>query len=190
MLRRIPFIIGFLLFTLISLRTPRAEAFVELNLFYDSDALSTPSSSSDAKTYYEACLGFGIDSKGRYLVGWNYSSFSKTDSGTTSATYTSTQMGPRFIFMFGKDKQWSLGAGYYLVTTGDYNASNTDKQLTGTAFKVDAGYNFPMTDEVMVGLRLNYSAATYTSQLVSGSYSGISDTVNLIYPSVYAIAWF
>jgi hypothetical protein len=190
MLRRFKISATLLLFAVISLLTPRAEAFIEINLFYDSDALSTPSSASDTKTYYEACLGFGIDSKGRYLVGWDYSSFSKTDSGTTSSTYTSTQMGPRFIFMFGKDKQWSLGVGYYLVTTGDYNASNTDKQLTGTAFKVDAGYNFPMTDDFMLGIRLNYSAATYTSQLVGGSYSGISDTVNLIYPSVYAIAWF
>ena len=165
-------------------------AFVELNTFYSSDALATPSSTSDSKIYYEGCLGFGIDKGGRYLVGWNYSAFSKTDSGTASTTYTSTQMGPRFIFMLGKEKQWSIGAGYYLVTTGDYNASGTDKQLTGTAFKVDAGYNFPITEGLMLGLRLNYSSATYTSQLVGGSYSAISDTATLIYPSFYLIAWF
>ncbi len=170
----------------------QAQAYVELNGFYTSDALTvTGGSAASGRTYFEGAIGFEIDKKGRYLVGWGYASFSTTDtSGGTTTTYSSSQMGPRFLWIIDKKKNWSLGLAYYLVTTGSYAPSGgTSEQWKGTALKADFGYNFPVTEKFHLGLRMNYSSATYTEKFVGEAYTKVSNTKSAIYPSVYSI-WY
>jgi hypothetical protein len=173
---------------------PKAHGFLEFNTFYSNESLGlVGSTDTNNRLFWEVCLGFGIDKKSDYNVGWDYSSYSTSDSvDSVTTTYASTQMGPRFIVYFDKEHQWSLGLGYYLVTTGAYTSGSAPSETwKGTALKFDIGYNFPVTTSFFLGVRMNYSSASYASTLVGAStYSTDAHTKSIIYPSVYGIWMF
>lgn len=181
-----------LTFAIALLLPGKAMAFFELNAYYTSESLATTSTTTNNRMIIEGSIGFKVDKKGSYLVGWNYGMFSTTDTSTDTTTYTSTQMGPRFIYIIDKDQNWSIGAGYYLVTTGAYKAgSGTEEKWKGTALKLDFGYNHQVSDSFFAGLRLNYSSATYTEQLIGETtYATVSYSKTMMYPSIYTIYMF
>ena len=170
------------------LTAQRASAFVELNLFYFNDALTMSTSASNNRMAIDGAVGFAIDSKKRYNVGWNYTTQSATDvSGSSTKTYSSTQMGPRFVWMIDRNNSWSLGLGLYLISKAKFDdgAGNTP-EWRGTAYKFDVGYNFPINESVYFGLRMNYSSASFSEQIVnSATYSNVSYSRSAIYPSIY-----
>ena len=171
----------------------RAQAYIELNGFYTGESLSTTSSSSDSRVFFEGALGFTIDKAGHYLAGWGYASFTNNDTfAGSSTTYTSTQMGPRFMYVFDKDKKWSFAAAYYLVTSANFSPSGggAEEKWKGTAFKLDFGYNFPLSESFFIGLRMNYDSASYTEKFIGSAYTAVSYTKTSIYPSIYSIFYF
>ena len=179
-----------LLIVLLCLMTaPKASAFAELNLFYFNDALSSTSTASNNRTYIDVAAGFAIDSKKRYNIGWNYTIHTATDAnGAAKTTYSSTQMGPRFVWILDRNNSWSLGVGLYLISKAKFDdgAGNTP-EWRGMAYKFDIGYNFPVSESFFFGTRLNYSSATFNEQIVnSASYSNVSYSRSGIYPSLSA----
>jgi hypothetical protein len=93
-------------------------------------------------------------------------------------------MGPGAIFYFGKH-DWRLGFAYNLVTSASYAVSgSTTKTWSGTGMSADFGYQFQISDGFGLGLRLNYSSSSFSSQLVNTTYTTISYSKTLIYPSV------
>jgi hypothetical protein len=182
----------FLLFVFTLFVVSRAEAYAELNAFYKTEALSAATSSASSRMFVEVSLGFGIDHESRYLVGWNYGMFTTSDTTTTTTSYSSTQMGPRFVWFMNKAKTWSLGIGYNLVTTATFTpAGGTAEVWKGTALKFDVGYNFPLSENWFVGVRMNYSSASYSERLVgSTTYSTVGYTSVLTYPSIYTVYLF
>lgn len=178
------------LFLATSMLCSRAHAFVELNTFYFSQAESTATTSNSSRTFIEGTLGYRIDKAGQFLVGWGVASHSQSDSGTASTSYSSFQMGPRFLWMIDRAKNWSFGFAYYIVTKATYDsgAGSGGETWKGTAMHFDAGYNLPVSDQFFVAIRLNYSMASYTEKLVgSTTYSTIGYTKNYIYPSLAAV---
>lgn len=170
----------------------RAEAFVELNTFYTTESFSTGSASTENRMFIDATLGFAIDNQSQYLVGWEYTMHTVNNQSSTATTaYSSSQMGPRFLWILNRAKTWSLGVAYLLVTKGTYTTTGTSEAWTGTAIKADGGYNFVLSEKSMIGLRLNYSSASYTSKLVgSTTYSTVSNAAVYMYPSIYFIYLF
>lgn len=175
-----------------SLLPARAVAFIELNAFYFSESETTATTSTASRMFIDAAIGFRIDKKGQYLVGWGYSTHSQTDAGTATTTYTSTQMGPRFLWFIDKDKIWSLGLAYYLVTQASYSDGTGNAETwKGSALHVDAGYNLPFSENLSMGLRLNYSSASYAEKLIgSDDYSTIAYVKTFIYPSICVVYTF
>jgi hypothetical protein len=168
-----------------------AMAYVELNGFYFSDAMTAATNTTASRMFIEGALGFEIDKKGEYLAGWAYSMFTASDGATATTSYSSTQMGPRFLYMLDKNKNWSIGLGYYLVTTAKFNNGTTDETWKGTALKADIGYSYSVSEKFKLGMRLNYGLATYTEKFVGGvTYSSISYTRSFMYPSLYSIYLF
>jgi hypothetical protein len=164
----------------------QAHAYIELNSFYSSEGLTTDSTTAATRMIIEGSIGFGIDKNRRYNVGWAYAMHSSTDSGSAEVTYSSAQMGPRFIYMIDRDKRWSLGLGYYLVSSATFKGSGSEEKWKGTVIKADLGYNFPLSDDFFLGLRVNYSGATYTERLVGDTdYTKVSYTRTAMYPSIY-----
>ena len=170
----------------------RAQIYAELNVFYLSDTLNTGSAVVSTRMFIDTSLGFQVDKGGRFLAGWGYSMHSTSHATTTTTTYSSTQMGPRFVYHIDRNKNWSVGAGYYLVTSATYNSGSGDgEKWKGTAIKADFGHNFNLTNEFLLGLRLNYSSASYVEKLVgTETYSTVSYTKVMMYPSVYMIYLF
>jgi hypothetical protein len=181
-----------ILFCLTLFSTERAAAYAELNFFYMTDALNNGTADTSSKMFAEGSLGFGIDRENRYLVGWSYGLYSTSNSAATTTTYSSTQMGPRFLWFMTKAKTWSLGLTYNIVSTATYdNGSGSAEKWKGTSIKFDVGYNFPMSESWFVGVRLNYSSASYTERLVgTTTYSTVGYTSALTYPSIYSVYLF
>ncbi len=166
--------------------TAQAQAYLELNAFYNSDNFKNEKTNSNTVMLYDASIGFAIDKKGMYSVGWNYSgNTASTNDGTNSKSYSSTQMGPRFIFFFDKAKMFNLGLTYNISTKASYNDGTDTFNWKGTAMKADFGVNFPIGETSFFGLRLNYSTASYNEQLKgSADYKTVSYNRNFIYPSL------
>ncbi|MGE3759141.1 MAG: hypothetical protein AB7H97_15365 [Pseudobdellovibrionaceae bacterium] len=163
--------------------------FLEFNAFYFADTMNMTEASTTNRTFFELAVGFSMDKKGDYLVGWNYGSYTATDTSTTTASYSSTQMGPRFLFMLNKAKTWSLGTTYNLVTSAKYSpgGSGVDTTWKGTGIKVDVGYNFDLSG-TLIGIRLNYASGSYNEEITGGTALGaVSYSRNFIYPSIYTI---
>jgi len=171
------------------------RAHFELSAFYFSTAETAGQNSGVNYLNYDLSLGFSIDRAGQYLVGWGYGNHtaSERSSGASSASsYNSTHMGPRFLWMIGKEKNWSLGFGYYLVTQASSNPSGGSTETwKGTTMVADVGYNVPIADKMFVAVRLNYSLASFTERLTDGTtFAKVSYNRTFIYPSLSYVAVF
>ena len=134
---------------------------------------------------YDAAIGFSIDRKSYYNVGWNYTGHVTTKVTTTTETYTSTQMGPRFLLFFDKKKIFSTGFSYNLLANATFNNGTTTYTWKGTGIKADFGLNLPMGQIGLVGIRINYSSTSYNQQLQNATtFSVIAYNRTFIYPSI------
>jgi hypothetical protein len=179
-----------ILFILCSVAVHAQAGMLDLNLFYTSDSLTNASSSTYGKTFYDFVAALNIDHKGAYQIGWSYGSYSSTETtaGATT-TYAATQMGPKIIFSLNKDHNWLLGLTYNILSSASFQAGAAPAETwRGTAYAADIGYHQLITESLMMGLRLNYSASTYTEKLIGTAYSTVSYTRSFIYPS-FAISF-
>lgn len=165
----------------------------DLNLFYYSDSTTAATAASSGRTFYDFCLGLGMDKSDQYLVGWNYASYSTTDtSGSTTTTWAMTAMGPKFIIFFDKAKTWRIGAAYNLVTSATYqNGTSSSETWSGSSYSADLGYQLPLGSSFMFAARVNYIGSSFSSKLVgSSTYSTVSYSKSLIYPSIaFSYIW-
>jgi hypothetical protein len=174
--------------TIIFLAAQNASAYIDLNMFYFGDTFDSNADAKSTTMFIEGSIGFAVDKKQNYLIGWNYSMMNVSRTTTTTAKYASTQMGPRFIWRIGKSKNWSLGLGYYLLTDATDDGTGAEVEWEGTTMKIDFGYAFEVGDALHLGLRGNYSASTYKEQLTAaGAYSEINFKRTHMYPSVYLL---
>ncbi len=165
----------------------QSQAFVfDINTFYFSDSLKTSDSSTTSRTFYNLFLGFSLDKKDRYQVGWSYASFSTSDkAGDFNQTYSSTQMGPGFLWYLDKRRQWRLGLYYHLKVDGKYKTTGSvAEELRGSAFAADFGYQIPMTESFSLAIRLNYSSTSYNESFEEDTKTDVSYSRGIIYPSI------
>lgn len=161
--------------------------FFDSNLHYASDSLKKTTTDTDTKTMYDVTIGFGVSKNNQFMVGWNYTgqSFNSADAGATT-TYSTSQMGPRFVFFFDRTRNWRTSFAYNLQTKTTYTAgSNPAEVWKGTGLGADFGYQFEISNGFALGLRLTYSSSTYNESLVNETtYSTISYNRTYMYPSV------
>ena len=96
-MRQLALIISFIM---TSVLTVKVRAHVEVNAFYTGEALSAGSTMTSNRTFIEAAIGFSIDKKAQYNVGWNYSMMSMSDVSTTTTTYSSTYPSLHAVWVF------------------------------------------------------------------------------------------
>ncbi len=167
---------------------PKASAtfFFDFNGFYFSDNLKEANTNTYSRMFYDVTLGFSIDKAGFYQVGWDYVGHSTSDKdASATVTYTATQMGPRFVFYLDKKRFWRTSLAYNLVSSATYNDGTTPTTWRGSALVGDFGYQLPIGESSALGLRINYSQASYSETLVGGTtYTKVSYSRTLIYPSL------
>ncbi len=177
---------SFFLFIVCLCSSKASAGIVDLNLLYYSDTLSTTTNSSSAKTFYDFCLGFSVYKNDSILIGWNYGSYATSSTANSSTTtYSSTQMGPKFLFFLNHDHNWRLGLAYNLISKAAYqNGASPSETWKGTAYAIDVGYQFQISDSLLFGARLNYSLSNYNEKLIGTTYTTDTSTETFIYPSL------
>ncbi len=137
--------------------------------------------------FIEGAAMFDVMKKPYLVVGWSYGMFSTSDTGTTSTTFSTSDMGPRFGWFFDKQAWWSLFLTYNLLATGNYSPSGgTAQTWRGTSLKFDFGWGPAVSENLNIGIRLNYYAATYTESLEgSSNYQTVAYTRSFMYPSIF-----
>lgn len=164
----------------------QAQVVLDANSFYYSDALTTSSSANVNRLFYNLFLGFALDKKAFYQLGWSYANFSATDEdGTTSREYSSTQMGPGFIFYLDKARTWRVGLYYHLKVEGEYAVTGSATQeWRGSAYAGDIGYQVLLGPSLSMAARINYSSSAFNESFESTTKTDISYSRALIYPSL------
>ncbi len=159
------------------------SAVFDLNLFYDSGALTTASAANDNKMFIEGAAMFDVMKNPRLVVGWSYGMFSTTDADSNAIS--TSDMGPRLGWFIDRTQWWSLFLTYNLLASAAYSPSGgTAQTWRGTSLKFDVGWSPEVSDNLFIGIRLNYYAATYSESLEgSSNYETISYTRSFIYPS-------
>lgn len=155
-------------------------------MLYYSDSTTATTAASGSRLFYDLCLGFGVYKNNTIVIGWNYANYSSSEtSASVTTTYSSTQMGPKFIFFLNKDHNWRLGAAYNLISTATYqNGSNASETWKGSGYAIDVGYQFELSDSLLFGARINYSLSNYNEKLIGAAYSAVSNSQTYIYPSL------
>lgn len=173
-----------ILFGFLSQGIAQAMMSVDANFFYFTDSLTASSTSGTTDLFFDVAIMTSLNRAGDLVVGWNYGSYSIAESGTSSTTFTATEMGPRFGYYIDRKMEWSFFATYNLQTEATYQTTSSET-WRGSSYKVEFGYSPEVFDETFVGGKIIYYSATYTEKLVgSTTFSTVSYTRSLIYPAL------
>lgn len=172
-----------------ALTATNANAFVfDTNVFYFSDKITATEDSAHNTTYFDLLVGFDLDKKGMYQVGWNYSSHaSTTDNDGDEVIYkTTTQMGPGFVAYLNKSRSLRFGFAYNYKLVADYKANGGDEEeWRGTSMVANFGYQIRFDSAFSLGLRFNYVGATIEESIdTSNVKDEVSHKKTIIYPSI------
>lgn len=160
--------------------------FFDSNLFYISDSSKITTTDTETKMFMDFGLGFSIDKRSQMQVGWNYSIFSTSTSGASTTSYSSTEMGPKFVYYFNRDRTWALGLVYNLIVNADFKPNGGDTQKwRGSSMKVDLGYSLPVSESTRLGLHLVYNSTSFNEQVTDTTLDQISYNRTFIYPAIH-----
>ncbi len=172
---------------LTSLESAAAQFFLESNGFYYSDGVKVSETTTQTKMLLDFALGFTVDKKNRWQIGWNYSMHSSNTTGGSEESYSSSEMGPKFGYFFDKNRNWGTSFAYNLIVTGTYKvgAGGADQNLRGTSMRFDVGYGNDVTESLRMGARLVYNLATYAEEIDDTTLTKVSYSRNFIYPAFH-----
>lgn len=175
------FVFAALLFTSVSAKAVVAE----MGLFYFNDNLASTSDSTYSRTIYDFAVL--MTSEGRKLlgIGWNYSGVSTSDdTAAGETTYSSTETGPKFTYMFGREQDWYLGLAYNLLAKAQFSGVAGEAEWRGTSLKGEFGFLPKVRGKLNVGVKLVYHQASYNEQITnSTTLTQDSNTKTMIYPN-------
>jgi hypothetical protein len=177
---------GYFIFILLTSVNAFAGAVLDINYLMFSDGMKSATTDEYSATAMNGFLGFSVDKKGYFILGWNYDSVATSNKvDTTTTEYSSTQMGPGLVIYMDKDHTWRLSAAYNIETLATYKTTgSTEEEWSGTSISGSLGYQIRFTESLSIGLRLNYNSASFASQLIGTTQEDVSYTKDLMYPSI------
>ncbi len=155
----------------------------DLSFFYTSDSATAAADQTRTTTIYSASILLDVNKKERFFIGWNYLSFGTAEAGLVEDTFAQTSMGPSFMYIPTKSKNWSIEFSYHLIMSAS-TSSVSGSQWTGTSMLGSVGYMPEMNEGLRVGLKLNYLGSTYAKETIATTVNDISYTRSYIYPSI------
>lgn len=174
------------LFASIFLSSISAKAVVsELGLFYFSDDLASTNNGKFGRTIYDVAVLMTSEGKRLIGIGWNYAGVSSTDDTTSGETkYTSTETGPKFTYMFGREQNFYSSLTYNLLAKAKFSDSSGEAEWRGTSLKAEFGYLPKVTSKLNVGVKLVYHQASYNEQITNDTtLTQESNKKTMIYPN-------
>lgn len=170
-----------------AIKAQAARPVIDANVFYftDSFAYGTAPASAYKRILYDLSVNLPLTKKNRWLLGWNYASYTFTESTATETSLKVTDMGPKLTYYFNKDRTWVAGFTYNLITKADYTpGGGTATELRGTSMKFEAGYMPQMWENVLMGAKLNYYKANFKEEITNQTaLAQVTHNRTVIYPS-------
>lgn len=179
-------------FLFVSLFSVSAQAVTtELGLFYFSDDLASTNNATSSRTIYDFAILMTSEGRQTIGIGWNYAGVSSEDeAGGVATSYSSTETGPKFSYLFGREQNWYLGLAYNLLAKAQFSqGAGSEAEWRGTSIKAEFGYLPRINGKLNVGVKLNYHQATYNEQITNSTT--LTETTNkktMIYPT-FALVW-
>jgi len=165
--------------------TSKAILTTEVGAFYYTDKLSSTSSINSSKMNYDLAILMTAEGKNTFAIGWSYTGVSSIDETTSKTTYKSTETGPKFSYLFGKEKNWYLGLIYNFTAKANFEDTNGSAEWRGTSYKVEFGFMPRISSKLAVGVKFNYHAANYNEQITnSTNLTKTTNSKTLIYPTL------
>lgn len=181
----ISFLFCAVLFSSISAKAVVAE----LGLFYFTDDLSSTSNFTTSRTIYDFAILMTSEGRRMLGIGWNYAGVTSEESAVTTTTYTSTETGPKFTYMFGREQDWYIGLAYNLLAKAQFSDANGEAEWRGTSLKAEFGFLPKINNRINVGVKLNYHQASYNEQITNTTtLTQTTNTKTMIYPT-FALVW-
>lgn len=157
----------------------------ELSAFYLTDELKSTIDTKSNRMFYDGAIIMTSEGKTTIGVGWSYAGLSiNEENGLITNKYSSTETGPKFIYLFGKGKEWYSGLTYNLSAKAKFENNSGNAEWRGTSIRAEFGYLPQITAKLQAGVKLNYHAASYTEQITNSStLTQSTNKRNLIYPT-------
>lgn len=143
---------------------------VAANVFYFTDSFTYGSSAASQykRILYDVVVGIPLTKKGSFVLGWNYGSYTFTDTTATETSLKVTDMGPKLTYYLDKARTWETSLTYNLISKGTYAAAGaSETELRGTSLKFEAGYMPQMWENVFMGAKLNYYKANFKEEITN-----------------------
>ncbi len=159
---------------------------LDLNTFYFSDSFNNGTTNAANKMIWSAALLLDTSKSKRLYVGWNIVSASATDSGSTTTTFSSTDMGPKILWVPSKNGNLTVEASYNLIVKGAYSSGGaaTASQWSGSSIYASLGYLPEISESLYAGVKLNYYSVAYSKEIVSTTITDVSYSRRWIFPSI------
>lgn len=165
----------------------------DINVFYFTDDMVHSETSAYKRTFYDFMIGFAVTKKKSFVVGWNYDAMSFSDNpGTSATTLSVTDMGPKFVYYWDKQREWATAFTYNLITKGSYSAAGgTATELRGSSMRFEAGYTPMMWENIFIGAKIIYYKGTFAEEITGDTaLEKVSYGRTAIYPAfAMTIRW-
>ncbi len=159
---------------------------IDAGLFYFTDDFNYNSTNSAYKRLmWDLNVGLPLTKKGRWVLGWNYGSYTLTEAPSgTETSLKITDMGPKLYYYFDKERTWVIAFTYNLISKADYSSGGTTTELRGTSMKGEVGYMPQMWENVFMGAKLNYYKPAFKEEITGNtSLAQVTHGRTVIYPT-------
>ncbi|WP_374078629.1 hypothetical protein [Bdellovibrio bacteriovorus] len=170
----------FVILTILFSARAHAGLLLEVGGTYISDTLTTSSTTTSTKYFYNVGVAFSL--KKNIWGGWNYSGISHTDKVDETTTYASSDTGPYVKWQFGKNDLYSLSAAYNILSRATFSDGTVNENWEGTSMWFQFGVSPEVKSGLHVGASINYYLANYTKKTVSSVESNASNSKSWIFP--------
>lgn len=176
--------------------TPDARAaapMIDAGIFYFSDDFTYgDDTSAYSRMMWDINFGLNLNKKGRWVLGWNYGSYTFTENPGTETSLKVTDMGPKLYYYWDKNRTWVTAFTYNLITRADYApAGGETTELRGNSMKFEFGYLPMMWEGIHMGAKLNYYKASFKEEITGETaLAQVTHDRTVIYPTfAVTIRW-
>lgn len=177
----------FLFFCILISSLSQATALLSLDyiLFTDKNTVEANTSTSSNKSMYVANLGFTINQKKNFYIGWTlYNVATKDDVNQQKSNYSTQDMGPSLRYEFGRSGLYFVNLVYGVRTQTNYDSGGTAEQWLGTNYLIQFGVTPEIAENFVVSFAFNYFSGSSAKKLVSDVQTSVSYSKAFMTPTI------
>lgn len=150
------------------------------------DTLVNSTTTTEQKNLYHIAGLVNVDKKGKLYFGFGYNMVGSTRvEGSTTTTYASQDMGPAFRWVIGKQRIFSIAANYNILAKAQYTTTgSTQADWSGTSYLVRGIIQVPISEQIYLGVALNYYLANYVKSVTGSTSTDVSYSRTMLLPTI------